>query len=99
MAPLAITPVSGGEALFSRSGLIVDYDIVLFEALGGLGTLAVADVEDHLVRLGIADVRIACHVDAAFFQGAGEGLGIGQDCWLIFVFEVIHLVGGHQQPQ
>ena len=89
----------GSETLFIRSRLVVQDNIVVFQPPGNLGTPGITDIDNHLVGLGIVDVRIAGHVQAAILQGQGESLGVGDDSRLIFIFEGIHFVGGHQQAQ
>ena len=61
--------------------------------------MAVAHIHHHLVGLGEVHGRISRHIQPTVLERASEGLGIGNDLRLIFALEVIHLVGGHEQPE
>ena len=48
---------------------------------------------------GVVDFRISLNLQAAVFQGPGEGFGIGDDLFLVFVSEGVHLISRQEQAQ
>ena len=71
----------------------------MLQPLRYLGAFPVAHGHDHLVGLGVVVGRIPRHLQAVGLQALGEALGVVHDVLLVFVLELVHLIGSHQQAQ
>ena len=73
----------GREALLVGRGLVVADDVVVLQPAGDLRAAAVADVDDHLVRLGVVDGRVAGDVQPGVVQSArAKALALAiTACW------------------
>ncbi len=90
---------AGGEALIIGQRLEVDDDVVFLQPFRHLHTAGIADAQDNLMRLGIANGRVSLHPKSPLLQGVGKSFSIGQHLTLVVVPVGIHLVGGHEQPE
>jgi len=79
--------------------LKVTDDIVGFQPFGHFRSPAVADPDDHLVGFSEIDGGVSGHIQTALLHGPGEGFGVGNHAPLVFILEVVHFIGCHQQAE